>query len=363
VSERTTEAGAAAKGPDEGFFLGLSPERVLEAVEAKGFRPTGHCFALNALENRVYDLRLEDGSHLVAKFYRPGRWSREAILDEHRLLFALRDAEIPVCAPLVFPDGESLDAAAGIHYALWPRTGGRAPDELDDEEVRVLGRLLARIHNVAEATGAPHRRALTAELPLEALALLEAGDFVPPSCARRFREAVRAVAAVYAERSRGVPVHPIHGDCHCGNLLRGEAGWFFLDFDDLTVGPAVHDVWMLIPGRDVEAVRQRALLAEAYRDFRDFPDASWRLVEPLRAVRFVLYAAWIARRWEDPAFPDAFPHFGSEDYWENETRDLEEQLERVERGGGLASADEPDAAAAREPAESELTNKDFFWDL
>ena len=346
---------------DDSFFR-LSPDRVLQAVEAAGLDPTGHCTALNALENRVYDLRLESGDHVVAKFYRPARWSREAILDEHRMLFALRDAEIPVCAPMKLPDGETLREVDGIFHAVWPRTGGRSPDELSDAEVAVLGRLLARIHNVGEATRTPHRPTLTAAaFPLAALRVLEEGDFLPPSCAGSFRRSVEEIVRVYEELSEGVAMYPIHGDCHAGNLLRGDDGWFFLDFDDMVIGPAVQDVWMLLPGRDTIAARQRSLLVDAYREFRDFDEQSFELVEPLRAFRFIWYAGWIARRWDDPAFPDAFPHFGTEQYWENETRDLAEQVERI-HGRAPASSEGGDRA---KPAEEgpELTNEDFFWDL
>ncbi len=342
-------------------FYRLTPEWVLRAVEAGGFRPTGHTTALTCLENRVHDVRLEDGSHVVAKFYRPGRWSREAILDEHRFLFDLREAEIPVCAPLAFADGSTLHAVEGIYYAVWPRTGGRAPEELRDDEIALLGRLLARIHNVGAARTAPHRTKLDgASYGREPLSFLEERGFLPPACARRYRRAVEEVVAVYDAWSAGVPLHRIHGDCHLGNLLHGDEGWFFLDFDDCLTGPAVQDVWMLLPGRDAEGARQRELLIESYRQFRDF-DARWlRLVEPLRALRFVRYAAWIARRWEDPAFPSAFPHFGTHEYWENETRDLEEQVRRLAREGETLPA-----GVRREESASpqELTNKDFFWDL
>jgi Ser/Thr protein kinase RdoA (MazF antagonist) len=169
------------------------------------------------------------------------------------------------------------------------------------------------------------------------------------------------VAEIYAERSRGIPVHRIHGDCHRGNILCGDEGWFFLDFDDMVVGPAVHDIWMLLPGRDSEGIRQRSLLIDAYRQFRDFETAWLRLVEPLRAFRFIFYAAWIARRWEDSAFPAAFPHFGTADYWENETRDLEEHVERISSGRDEVTP----GGQRREDAEPdlELSNKDFFWDL
>ncbi len=349
----------------DGFesFFRLSQDRVLEAVEGAGLAPSGHCFALNALENRVYDVRLEDGRHVVAKFYRPGRWSREAIGDEHRLLAALREAEIPVCAPLVFPDGGTLRTTLEIHYALWPRTGGRSPDELDDDQVAVLGRLLARIHAIAADVGAPHRRTLDPEsVPLEALALLQDEGWLPPSCRKRYAQAVDRLVEVYRERSRGQTLQPIHGDCHLGNLLRGDEGFFFLDFDDMVIGPPVQDVWMLLPGRDAEAERQRRLLVEAYRTFRPFDDRSLSLIEPLRGFRFVFYAGWIAKRWEDPAFPDAFPHFGTETYWENETRDLEELVERIGSGDDLIPAEDRESVRAGGEGET-LTNEDFFWDL
>jgi Ser/Thr protein kinase RdoA (MazF antagonist) len=338
-------------------FFSLTPDQVLGALEAGGFDPTGHCTPLTCLENRVYDLRLEDARHVVVKFYRPGRWSRDAILEEHRFLEELRAAEIPVCAPLVLPDGETLHEIGGIHYAVWPRTGGRAPDELDDEQVEILGRLLARIHNVGAAREAPHRPRLdAARAAFEPLGLLEERDFLPPSCAQRYRAAVEEVARLYDAWCEGVPLHRIHGDCHAGNLLRGAEGWFFLDFDDFVVGPAVQDVWMLLPGRDAEAARQRSLLVGAYRQFRDFEERWLSLVEPLRALRFVFYAAWIARRWQDPAFPDAFPHFGTAQYWETETRDLEQQVERLLRGDPLS----PEPHCEAEP---ELSDEEIFWDL
>jgi Ser/Thr protein kinase RdoA (MazF antagonist) len=345
------------------FFFRLSPTRVLQAVEAAGFVPSGHCFALNALENRVYEVRLDDGKHVVAKFYRPGRWSRDTILDEHRLLAALVDAEIPVCAPLEFPDGDTLHEIEDIHYAIWPRTGGRSPDELADDQVEMLGRMMARIHTIAADLGAPNRGTLDADsVPLRALDLLEEGNWLPPACASRYENAVEALVEIYLERSRDIEIQPIHGDCHAGNLLRGDEGWFFLDFDDMVIGPPVQDVWMLLPGRDAEADRQRRLLVEAYKQFRPFDDRSFSLIEPLRGFRFVFYAGWIARRWEDPAFPDAFPHFGTDEYWETETRDLEELVERISKGDDLLTSSEREEAVASS-GDSDLTNKDFFWDL
>jgi Ser/Thr protein kinase RdoA (MazF antagonist) len=344
------------------YFFGLTPDRVLHAVERADLLPTGHCTPLVCLENRVYDVRLHDGSHVVVKFYRPGRWSREAILDEHRFLFDLRDGDIPVCVPRELSSAATLADIEGIHYAIWPRTGGRARDELRDDEIAILGRLLARIHNVGAAREVAARPVLDAENRLlEPLALLESSGALPPSCARRYVEAARELAELYRDRSAGVPRHRIHGDCHLGNLLLGDEGWFFLDFDDFVSGPAVQDVWMLLPGRDHEGERQRAVLIESYRQFREFDDRWLELVELLRGMRFVWYAAWIARRFADPAFPDAFPHFGTESYWERETLDLVEQLDLVRgHAPGRPPAEE---GKPSEPGADELTNKDFFWDL
>lgn len=314
------------------LFTALTPDWVLQAVEAGGFEPTGHVMALHCLENRVYDLRLEDGSHVVVKFYRPGRWSEAAIREEHRFLLDLRDAEIPVCAPLVFDDGSTLHTVEGIHYGVWPRTGGRSPEELDDDQIAILGRLVARIHNVGATRKVEHRPTLDGEsYGMAALDVLESKRILPPQHAARYRDAVERIVDVYEELSEGVPLHRIHADCHHGNLLNGRDGWFFLDFDDFRLGPAVQDVWLLVPDKDQYGREQRAAFVEAYRQFRPFEERWLALVEPLRGLRYIHYAAWIARRWNDPAFPASFPHFDTERYWDQEVRDLEEQAELCER--------------------------------
>jgi Ser/Thr protein kinase RdoA (MazF antagonist) len=345
----------------DNFFFQLTPDIILKAVEESGFEPTGHCMALNSYENRVYDLKLEDGSHIVGKFYRPGRWSREQIREEHDFLLELRGDEIPVCAPLRFPDGGTIHEIEGIYYAVWPRTGGRVPDELSDEALGMLGRLLARIHNMGAAKKPSHRISLTGETyALRPLALLLEKDLLPAHCRDRYAGAVKEIVKIYETLCAGVPFHRIHGDCHLGNLLHGTEGYFFLDFDDFLTGPAVQDVWMLVPARDREGLRQREVFLDAYRMFRDF-DSSWlRLVEPLRALRYIRYAAWIAARWDDPAFPAAFPHFGTVQYWEEQTADLEDQLDYFHSH----SEDLPEGIRRAAPAgeEKELTNKDYFWD-
>jgi Ser/Thr protein kinase RdoA (MazF antagonist) len=344
------------------FFFQLTPDVVLKALETSGFEPTGHCMALNSYENRVYDLRLDGGSHVVSKFYRPGRWSREQILEEHEFLFDLQGDEIPVCAPLRFSDGETLHEIEGIYYAVWNRTGGRVPDELTDHHVQMLGRLLARIHNMGAAKKTTHRISLTGEqYGLNPLAFLVERSFLPAHCVERYSSAAREVVQIYEALRKDIPFHRIHGDCHLGNLLNRGAGYFFLDFDDFLNGPAVQDFWMIVPGRDDVGLRQRQLFLDAYRVFRDFDDSWLRLIEPLRSLRYVHYAAWIARRWEDPAFPAAFPHFGTVEYWEEQTADLEDQLEYIH----ARKNDLPEHLRRAEMPQEDatgLTNKDYFWD-
>ncbi len=318
------------KTRDDQFF-DLTPDHVLRAVERLGFRTTGHIMALHCLENRVYDLKLEDDRHVVVKFYRPNRWTADQIQEEHDFLFDLLADEIPACAPFRDEAGGSLFEAEGIHFAIWPRTGGRSPDELSREELEVLGRLLARIHNTGVGRAMKARPQLTSMRFIDdAIQLLEERGFLPPQHASRFKEAAETIGDIYDDLSESVPFHRIHGDCHLGNLLRGREGWFFLDFDDSLIGPAVQDLWLMIGDRgEVGAWRTEGFLA-GYRQFRDFEESWLRMVEPLRGLRMVSFTAWIARRWKDPAFPSVFPAFDSEAYWEVETRELTEQMRRCE---------------------------------
>lgn len=340
----------------EEFFYSLTPDAVITAVEQSGLRPTGHYMVLNSYENRVYDLMLEDESHIIAKFYRPGRWSREQVLEEHSFLLELAETEIPVCVPVTFPDGRTLHTFENINFAVWRRTGGRVKDELSDTDLLNLGRLVARIHNCGASKQAQHRLAFSPEnFIIKPVEFLEQKNFLPSHCIRDYVNTALEVASIYSPLSQDIPFHRIHGDCHTGNLLQGPAGWFFLDFDDFVTGPAVQDIWMLAPAMDSEGIRQREVLLEGYREFRHFEHSWLRLVEVLRAVRYIHYAAWIARRWDDPAFPAIFPHFGTDRYWEDETSDLVKQLETIRKNI------DPDSCTA-EP-EKELTNKDFFWDM
>ncbi|HXU72427.1 MAG TPA: serine/threonine protein kinase [Polyangia bacterium] len=329
-------------------FFALTPERILDAVEFGGRRATGRALALNSLENRVYEIELEDESRIVAKFYRPGRWSKAAILDEHAFLAELQAAEIPVVPPLVRDDGATLGELAVeggvIYFAAFAKARGRAPEELDDESLRQLGRLVARLHTVGAAHRAPARPRLDPTTYGDASLRILLGDtpadpdaqptgFLPPELRTRFAVAGRAIVDACA---RAWPAQDarIHGDCHLGNLLAGSGGFFFLDFDDFCHGPAVQDLWLLAPGRDDDADRARSLLADGYQQMRDFDRGSLRLVEPLRALRILRYAAWIAQRWRDPAFKRAFPDWDEPTSWQRELGELEAQRARVEAALG-----------------------------
>jgi Ser/Thr protein kinase RdoA (MazF antagonist) len=336
------------------LFLGLTPEKVLAAVEAAGLRCNPVCYPLNSFENRVYEVELADRTRVVAKFYRPGRWSDEQILDEHRFLADLDAEEVPVTTPRPFPDGETLRRVDHIPYALFERRGGRAPDELDEPTARRLGRLAARLHNVGARRDAPHRLRLTGDaFGREDLAWLSDHDLLPAPLGERYAAAATAIADAYDDLARGVPLHRLHGDLHLGNLLlRGDLLWV-VDFDDMVVGPAVQDLWLALPGRDAFTARLRESFLEGYEELRAFDRSTLRLVEPLRGLRIVHYSAWLARRWHDPIFPATWPHFGSFDYWRSEVEALEEIVTLVRRQDPLAP----------EPEETpELSNKDLFWD-
>lgn len=320
------------------FFFELTPDRVLSAVETSGIRCTGRCMALGSFENRVYEVEIETDVPVrsvsdrfrVVKFYRPGRWTREQILEEHEFLLELAASEIPVIAPLRFDDGSTLhqDRATGIWYALFPRVGGRSPDEFNDEQLERVGRLLARIHNVGAIHPAAHRIRLDPDSygTSNLRHLVDSGN-LPEDLRGRYQGIVERIVERVRPWFERAAYQRVHGDCHLGNLLWNDQGPFFLDFDDMVMGPCVQDVWLLVPGNDVEAIRQRAVLIGAYEQMRSFDRESLRLVEPLRALRLVHFSAWISRRWEDPAFPGAFPHFNSYKYWSEQT----EELARLER--------------------------------
>jgi Ser/Thr protein kinase RdoA (MazF antagonist) len=309
-------------------YAGLSPDAILDALEAAGFAPTGGLLELNSYENRVFQLELEDGSFVVAKFYRPERWSDEQIAEEHAFTAELADAELPVVTPLV-RDGATLFRHAGYRYAVYPRQGGHTPNLENEEDLKVLARTLARIHAIGGTERFRHRPALSVErLGTESRQFLLAEGFIP----MEMEAAYESVTGFLLERIGSMTgaitanARRIHGDCHLGNVLwRGDTP-HFVDFDDCVNGPPIQDLWMLLSGEREERQAQLAIILPAYETFHHFDDRSLALVEPLRTLRIMHHAAWIARRWHDPAFPRAFPSFDSSRYWSEHVLTLREQL-------------------------------------
>ena len=309
-------------GEPRASFFALTPDRVLEAVEVGGLRCTGRCLPLRAFENRVYEVELEDERRLVVKFYRPGRWSRETILDEHRFLADLAAAEIPAVAPLDLGTGTTLGEIEGIYYAAFPKVRGRTLDELDAENRRRIGRTIGRMHAVGAARDAPHRLRLDATTYIrEPVEVLLKGSFIPESLAPRYRDVALRIADAVAAPLAAARTQRIHGDLHWGNIL-----WtpdpLLVDFDDCMVGPPVQDLWLLARGNSEEARKLREDLLEGYELFREFDRSTLALCEPLRAMRIVYMSGWIARRWDDPSFPQAFPNFKDHRYWMQEYEEL-----------------------------------------
>jgi Ser/Thr protein kinase RdoA (MazF antagonist) len=310
-------------------YAGLTPDVVLDALDAIGVRGDGRLLALNSYENRVYQVWREDDAPVVAKFYRPGRWSDAQILEEHAFVADLADAEVPAVPPLEV-GGTTLHEHAGFRFAAFARHGGRAP-ELDDPLILTrLGLYIGRIHAVGARERFAQRPALTVrEFGEDARDHLLAHDFLPPDLREAYVAVVsQALEAVHAAWSRAGDVAQLrlHGDCHGGNVLWTDAGPHFVDFDDARTGPAIQDLWMLLSGeRDAMTLQLRAIL-DGYEQFRRFDPRELGLVEALRTLRLIHYAAWLARRWDDPAFPAAFPWFNTQRYWQDRILELREQV-------------------------------------
>lgn len=320
----------------ESHFYHLTPDRVLDAIESTGQPVLASILVLNSYENRVYQVGIAGSEPLIAKFYRPGRWSDAAILEEHQYTQALAELEIPVVSPLTDPTGNSLFHHQGYRFALYPRRGGRAPETGRLDQLEWLGRLLGRIHHLGRERPFRHRFSLDvasyAELP--SAFLLHAG-FIPDELAERYQSLVGELSKQIQHRlehTADLRLIRVHGDCHIGNILwRDDSGPHFVDFDDCCMAPAMQDLWMLIAGDHNDQLLQLDTLLEAYIQFTDFNDAELALIEPLRTLRMIHYYGWLGRRWKDPAFPANFPWFHSGDCWMKHLADLEEQLEAISR--------------------------------
>lgn len=314
--------------PSSHPFEKLTPDAVIDAVESTGIISDARILALNSYENRVYQVGVEDADPLIAKFYRPERWSREQILEEHSFSLELADLEIPVVPPIVMGDC-TLAEFAGFKFALFKRRGGRSPD-LSLDNLLIMGRFIGRLHAAGAIKSFQHRRTMTLEYFAEESAqyLLE-NNFIPqdlrPAYSTLAQDLIKRIGDVFA--SARVPAQiRIHGDCHMGNVLWRDDMPHFVDFDDTMTGPAIQDLWMLLSGDRQEKLAQLSELIDGYNEFYDFNPGELVLIESLRTMRLMHYSAWLARRWDDPAFPLAFPWFNSESYWAGHILELREQL-------------------------------------
>lgn len=318
----------------------LDPQAVLDALATVGLHGDGRLLQLNSYENRVFQVFLEDGRAVVAKFYRPGRWSDEQIGEEHAFAAALASHEVPVVPPLELPGGRTLAevtlAGTRHRFSVSERRAGRAP-ELDHPDVlRWIGRFIGRLHAVGRERPFQHRRTMDphtfGEQPMRTL--LQA-DAVPPAQLPAWQQAAEQALVLVRnafDEAAAVSRLRLHGDCHPGNLLWREAdGPHFVDLDDACMGPAVHDLWMLLAGDSETATRQLAQLLDGYAAFQAFDERELALIEPLRTLRMLHHSAWLAERWSDPAFPAAFPWFGGAAYWQQQTTQLREQVEAMQQ--------------------------------
>ena len=310
-------------------FSSLTPDTVLDALDSIGLRSDGRLLALNSYENRVYQAGMEDGPPLVAKFYRPARWTDAAILEEHAFVMALAEREIPAVPALII-GGRTLHACNGFRFAVFAKQGGRAPELDDCDTLEWMGRFIGRIHAVGSLEPYRHRPALDIQsFGIEPGEYLLAHDFIPAELREVYRgvvaQALESVRSCF-ERAGDVRTLRLHGDCHVGNVLWTDAGPHFVDFDDSRMGPAIQDLWMLLSGERAEQQQQLGDLLAGYEDFYDFDPRELPLLEALRTLRLIHYAAWIARRWDDPAFPAAFPWFNTQRYWQDRILELREQI-------------------------------------
>ena len=310
-------------------YADLTPDAVLDAVESLGFACDGRVLALNSYENRVFRIGLEDDTPLVAKFYRPGRWSDAAILEEHAFAAELRDAELSVVAPLAV-QGRSLHRVGTHRLALFPLQGGHAPELDRRDTLEHMGRVLGRLHAIGAGRSFTQRPQLNAERFGRApLRFLLGSGFLPAHLQTSFQRLADALLAkvdqAFARAGRIASLR-LHGDCHAGNILWRDGRAHMVDLDDCLAGPAMQDLWMFLSGPPADQAQQLGWLLDGYRMFRDFDARELQLVEPLRALRLLHYHGWIAQRWDDPAFPAAFPWFGEPRHWEGVITQLQEQL-------------------------------------
>ncbi|MBA2651698.1 MAG: serine/threonine protein kinase [Tatlockia sp.] len=315
-------------------YAELTPNVILDAIESTGFICTGSFIALNSYENRVYQIGIEEAQPLIAKFYRPHRWSSAAILEEHRFSLELVEQEIPIIAPLIIND-QTLHHHLDFRFALFPRRGGRALELDNNEQLEWMGRFIGRVHAVSAGKPFKHRIQLTTQSygdgPCQFL--LEQ-DFIPdylkPNFCNTVETALEKIKQIVKSFGQIDQIR-LHGDCHAGNVLWSESGPHIVDLDDCLMGPAIQDIWMLLSGEPKQMEDQLAKILKGYREFYDFNPRERHLIEVLRTLRMLHYSGWLAKRWADPAFPVSFPWFNTPVYWQNQIVNLNEQIDLLEK--------------------------------
>ncbi|MGB3726660.1 MAG: serine/threonine protein kinase [Glaciecola sp.] len=315
-------------------FEGLTPTLILDAIESLEIYVSSGLLALNSYENRVYQFATEDHGRLVAKFYRPQRWSNLQIQEEHDFSLELQGHELPVVAPMQF-NGKTLHDYMGYRFALFPSVGGRQFEVDNLDQLEWMGRLIGRIHATSAKQAFKHRFSININEYLhEPKTTLQNSPLVPSHLHTPFftilDHVIHHAEQQYNEAISKVTIIRLHGDCHPGNILWRD-GPMFVDLDDCRSGPAIQDLWMMLAGDRQQQHMQLETLVEAYEEFSEFNTAELALIEPLRALRMVHYMAWLCKRWEDPAFPRAFPWFGEDKYWENQILALKEQLSALQQ--------------------------------
>ncbi|MGB2375050.1 MAG: serine/threonine protein kinase [Porticoccaceae bacterium] len=319
--------------PESQAFELLTPDMIIDAVESCGYISDGRLLALNSYENRVYQVGIENAEPLIAKFYRPSRWSAEQIKEEHQFCFELGQQELPVVSPLINKSGHSLHSYFGFQFSLFPRRGGYAP-ELDNlDNLFTLGRLLGRFH----AVGAVNQFKVRPRLDIQTFGWQAYGyiseHFIPaelsPAYDSLLPDILNKCQSILDDFGE-INWIRVHGDCHSGNILWRDDNPHFVDFDDARMAPAIQDLWMLLSGERHEQKIQIAELVEGYSEFNYFDARELALVEVLRTLRIIHHSAWIGRRWSDPAFPRAFPWFDSARYWSDQILTLREQFSALD---------------------------------